>query len=111
MKATSTTAKTLAPAPTRKSSSDRGRSVTASEGDMLNGRRLRGGRSEPSKKLKLKEAKTAEANVKLGLVLLTMARTFLFRDMGSIQQARRNARIRETEWAICDAIRVADGRR
>jgi hypothetical protein len=111
MKATFTTAKTLYLARTRKSSSDRFRSVTVSEGDMLNGRRLRGSRSEPSKKPKLTEAKTAEANINLGLVLLTMARGFLFRDMGSMQRARRNARIRETEYAICDAIRVADGRR
>jgi hypothetical protein len=54
---------------------------------------------------------TAEANINLALVTLRMARAFLFRDMGSMQRARRNARIREIEWSICDALRVVDGRR
>jgi hypothetical protein len=54
---------------------------------------------------------TAEANISAALVALMAARTFLFTEFGTLQRARRNRRIRETEWAICDAIKVADGRR
>jgi hypothetical protein len=54
---------------------------------------------------------TAEANISAALVALRAARTLLFTEIGTLQRARRNRRIRETEWAICDAIKVADGRR
>jgi hypothetical protein len=54
---------------------------------------------------------TAEANISTALVALTVARRLLFTGMGDTQRARRNTRIRETEWAICDAIRAAGGRR
>jgi hypothetical protein len=54
---------------------------------------------------------TAEANISAALVALRAARTLLFTEIGTLQRARRNRRIRAAEWAICDAIKVADGRR
>jgi hypothetical protein len=54
---------------------------------------------------------SAEANISAALVALTAARQLLFTGMGTVQRARRNKRIRETEWAICDAIKFAYGRR
>jgi hypothetical protein len=54
---------------------------------------------------------TTEANISAALVTLNEARRLLFTGMGDTQRGRRRKRIRETEWAICDAIRVADGRR
>jgi hypothetical protein len=59
----------------------------------------------------MKTNNSAEANVSAALVALGAARVLLFTEMGTLQRARRNRRIRETEWAICDAIKVADGRR
>ncbi len=56
---------------------------------------------------KRKTNETAEANIDVALVALNVARTVLFRDMRSLQSARKNRRIREIEWAICDAIKAA----
>jgi hypothetical protein len=57
-----------------------------------------------------REIDITEANISAALVALKAARTLLFTKTDNLQGARQNRRIRETEWAICDAIRVAEGR-
>jgi hypothetical protein len=52
---------------------------------------------------KRKLNKQAKDNVGTALCALQAARSILFYEMGSQASARRNPRIRETEWAICDA--------
>jgi hypothetical protein len=49
----------------------------------------------------------AESNIGTALAALKTARVVLFNDMGGLQRARKNRRIRELEWLICDAIKAA----
>lgn len=56
---------------------------------------------------KRKLNKQAKENIGTALCALQAARSILFYEMGSQASARKNRRIRETEWALCDAIKVA----
>jgi hypothetical protein len=49
----------------------------------------------------------ADSNIGVALAGLKTARVVLFTDMGGLQRARKNRRIRELEWLICDAIKAA----
>jgi hypothetical protein len=48
-----------------------------------------------------------ESNIGIALAALKTARVVLFAEMGGVQRARKNRRIRELEWLICDAIKAA----
>jgi hypothetical protein len=50
---------------------------------------------------------TTEDNIHIVLAALTTARKALFFGATSAKDARKDPRVRELEWAVCDAIKAA----
>jgi hypothetical protein len=46
-------------------------------------------------------------NIRIALAALATARTALFFGAKSLEHARKDQRLRELEWAVCDAIKAA----
>ena len=55
----------------------------------------------------MSKRKTVDDNIGVAVAVLQTARTALFFGTKSLQSARKNRRLGELEWAICDALKVA----